>query len=331
MTFTIPWILLLTPLALLALRGHRFRSVAVPSLRGWSAVKDSLRIRCLRYMRTVRAAAFALAIIALAGPVIQRPVEETVRQGIAIEMLLDISSSMDCSITGAGEKKQTRMEAAKNAVTQFVNAREDDLIGLITFARYPDTVSPLTFGHKALVQLVGEVEIQDRPNEDGTAYGDALMQACAQLEQMSLWQGGGGEVDVIKSKIIVLLTDGENNCGKHLPQESAGMAQKWGIRVYVISLGESDESGKLTDAEALLQSVAERSGGCFWKIDDEEGLDGAYAAIDKLEKSDITDSTIVHNEPVQVFPFFLIPALLLLVADILLGATLLRVNQEVTA
>ena len=157
------------------------------------------------------------------------------------------------------------------------------------------------------------------------------MQACAQLEQMSNWQGGGRDVDVIKSKVVVLLTDGENNCGRHLPQESVGMAKKWGIRIYVISLGESDESGELTDAEGLLESVADCSGGCFWKISDEKGLDNAYSEIDKLEKSNITDSTIVHNEPVQVYPFFLIPAALLLILDLVMGATLLRVNQEVSA
>ena len=281
-------------------------------------------------MRMVRAVAFALLLTALAGPVINRPVEESVRQGVAIEMLVDISSSMDCSISGGGDRKQTRMDAAKEAVKEFVAGREDDLIGLITFARYPDTVSPLTFGHKALAQLIDNIEIQDRPNEDGTAYGDALMQACAQLEQMSNWQGGGSEVDVIKSKVIVLLTDGENNCGRHLPQESAGMARKWGIRIYVISLGESDESGELSDAESLLENVAQRSGGSFWKISDDKGLDKAYSEIDKLEKSDITDSTIVHNEPVQVFPYFLIPAFLLLIIDMIVGATLLRVNQEVS-
>jgi len=238
---------------------------------------------------------------------------------------------MDCSIAGGGEKKLTRMESAKEEVARFVQSREDDLIGLITFARYADTVSPLTFGHKALAQLVQAIEIQDRPNEDGTAYGDALALACAQLEQMSQWQGGGDKLDAIESRIVVLLTDGENNCGLHLPQESAGLAKKWGIRVYVISLGESDQSGELTDAETLLQSVSETTGGVFWKISDGDGLSKAYAEIDKLEKSSITDSTVIHHQPVSIFYFFLLPALLLMIADMVLNATLLRVNQEAAA
>jgi Ca-activated chloride channel family protein len=331
MTFSLPWLLFLLPLALIALRKRLFRAVEVSSLRGWQGVENSKRVKWLGRMRWVRAVIVALLILSLAGPVIERPVEKMVRQGVAIEMLVDISSSMDCSIVGGGEKKQTRMEAAKQEVERFVQSREDDLIGLITFARYADTVSPLTFGHKALSQLVLDIEIQDRPNEDGTAYGDALALACAQLEQMSEWQGGGEELEVIESRIVVLLTDGENNCGLHLPQESAGLARKWGIRVYVISLGESDPSGELTDSETLLESVAAATGGFFWKINDGDGLSSAYAEIDKLEESSITDSSVVHQKPVSVFYLFLLPALLLMLVDMILGATLLRVNQEVAA
>jgi Ca-activated chloride channel family protein len=328
MTFAFPWLLFLLPLALPALRKRRFRAVEISSLRGWQGVESSLRIKWLERMRWVRAVIVTLLVVSMAGPEIERPVEEIVRQGIAIEMLVDISSSMDCSIAGGGEKKLTRMESAKAEVANFVQNREDDLIGLITFARYADTVSPLTFGHKALVQLVQAIEIQDRPNEDGTAYGDALALACAQLEQMSEWKGGGDQLDAIETRIVVLLTDGENNCGLHLPQESAGLAQKWGIRVYVISLGESDQSGELTDAETQLKSVSETSGGVFWKISDGDGLSSAYAEIDKLEKSSITDSTVIHHESLSIFCFFLLPALLLMTADMVLNATLLRVNQE---
>ena len=330
MTFSLPWFLLLLPLALIALRKQRFRSVELASLRGWQNVRISRRTKWLNRMRWVRTAILILIIIALAAPVVERPVEEMVRQGIAIEMLVDISSSMDCTIAETGNEKLTRMESAKLEVEKFVQNREDDLIGLITFARYADTVSPLTFGHKALTQLVRNIEIQDRPNEDGTAYGDALALACAQLQQMSEWQGGD-EVEVIDSRIVVLLTDGENNCGLHLPQDSAALAKKWAIRVYVISLGESDQSSGMTDAENLLENVAGITGGAFWKISDGDALRNAYAEIDKLEKSAITDSTVLHHQPVSIFYLFLIPALVLLLLDMILNATLLRVNQEAAA
>ncbi|MDD2601292.1 MAG: VWA domain-containing protein [Kiritimatiellae bacterium] len=329
MTFASPGLLFLLPLALLALRKkRRFRAIEVSSLAGWRDVGNSRRIRWLWRMRWVRAAVVALLIIALAAPEIEQPVEEVVRQGIAIEMLVDISSSMESSIAGGGSKKRTRMEAALKEVESFVQSRPDDLIGLITFARYADTVSPLTFGHRALLQLVRGIEIQNRPNEDGTAYGDALALACAQLEQMSQWQSDGAARAVIESRIVVLLTDGENNCGLHLPQEAAGLARRWGIRVYVISLGDSAEAWELNDAERLLESVAESTGGAFWKSSDGDSLAQAYREIDQLEKSAILDSTVTHNESIAVFHLFLLPALLLMLSETALGATLLHVNQE---
>jgi len=331
MRFAFPWLLLLLPLALIALRRSPFHAVAVASLRDWQGVEKSRRIRWLERMRWVRALIMVLLIAALAAPVVDRPEEQVVRQGVAIELLVDISSSMDCTLAGGGERKQTRMEAARTEVEEFISNRPDDLMGLVTFARFADTVSPLTFGHKALIQLVRAIEIQDRPNEDGTAYGDALALACAQLEQMAQWQGGGDALEVIESRIVVLLTDGENNCGLHLPQEAAGLARKWGIRVYVISLGEPSQSGGLTAAETLLADVAATTGGVFWKISDGEGLGKAYAEIDKLEKSAITDSTVIHNRPVPIFASFLWPALLLMLGDLILSATLLRVNQEAAA
>jgi Ca-activated chloride channel family protein len=147
---------------------------------------------------------------------------------------------------------------------------------------------------------------------------------------MSEWQAGD-EVEVIDSRIVVLLTDGENNCGLHLPQESAALAKKWAIRVYVISLGESDQSSGMTDAENLLENVAGITGGAFWKISDGDALRNAYQEIDKLEKSAITDSTVLHHQPVSIFYLFLIPALVLLLLDMILNATLLRVNQEAAA
>ena len=131
--------------------------------------------------------------------------------------------------------------------SQFVRHRPDDLIGLITFARYADTLSPLTYGHDALVEIVRELDIQERPAEDGTGYGDALALACARLDQMGQWQPAAGKhaadpSAAVRSKVVVLLTDGENNCGLHLPEEAAGLAKKWGIRVYAISM--KDDAGR---------------------------------------------------------------------------------------
>jgi len=241
---------------------------------------------------------------------------------------VDISSSMDIGITTVGRHGSTRMEAAKETVKSFIANRPDDLIGLITFARYADTLSPLTFGHSALIQLVEDLEIQDLPNEDGTAYGDALAAACAQLDRMNAWKEKDDDVANVQSKIVVLLTDGENNCGLHLPQEAAGLAKEWGIKVYTVSLGEAAEDDSLTDSEQLLSIISEGTGGAFWKIHDADELDEAYTTIDQLETSEIRSATLSRTEYTHRVRDVVLPALLLLLLEMLLSATLLRVTEE---
>lgn len=326
MTFVFPWILWLLPLSLLLLRKRKLHAIEVSSLAGWEGTREPQRARWLKLLNILRAAVCALLLIAMAGPRTEHPVSEEVRQGIAIEILLDISSSMDRNITGSDGQQTPRMNAAKKAIEAFIENRPDDLIGLITFARYADTLSPLTFGHSALIQLVQEVEIQDRPNEDGTAYGDALSLACAHLDQMDKWSGE--KEQVIQSKTIILLTDGENNCGLHLPQESAGLAKKWGLCIYSISLGDTEEK-ELTDAENLLKIISNATGGGFWKIYDIDELSETYARIDELETSEIKSATLVHTKHSPVFGFFALPALLLLLIERVLNATALRVTEEV--
>lgn len=334
MSFAFPWVLLLLPLALMLLRKRPMNAITVSSLAGWQSAGQPRRVTWLKRLRFLRTATAALLIVAMAGPRTEKPVSEEIRQGIAIEMLIDISSSMDRNLTGTSGERTTRMEAVKKTVAAFIENRPDDLIGLITFARYADTLSPLTFGHSALIQLVEELTIQDRPNEDGTAYGDALMLACAHLDRMNNWRTDPTLIDndpaaQIQSKAIILLTDGENNCGLHLPQEAAGLAAKWNIRLYTISLADADEN-ELTDSETLLQTISEATGGGFWKITGSDELDDTYAAIGRLETSEIKNATLTHTEQRHIFAFFALPALLMLLLESILRSTLLRFAGEVT-
>ena len=196
-------------------------------------------------------------------------------------------------------------------------------------ARYADTLSPLTYGHDALVEIVGELDIQQRPTEDGTSYGDALALACARLDQMGQWQSDSGqhngdELAAVRSKVVVLLTDGENNCGLHLPEEAAGLAKKWGIRTYAISM-KDDERGStgqerrddegLTDAEKLLRRLADETGGAYWKIGNATQLQEVYEQIDHLERSEIKTSILYHSEISTLFQYFAGAAFLLLLAE----------------
>ena len=146
------------------------------------------------------------------GPQMERQVGEETREGVAIQLLVDISSSMEQSLAADDGERISRLEATKRVVDQFVRHRADDLIGLITFARYADTLSPLTYGHDALVEIIPRARYPGTPfAEDGTGYGDALALACARLDQMGQWQParrkgvrGRPIARQIRSKVVVL-------------------------------------------------------------------------------------------------------------------------------
>lgn len=343
MTFAYPWMLLLLPLALAAL-GQRARApITVSGLAVWRAVPPSRRLRWLGRLPLLRAAAVALLIVASAGPQMERQVGEETRQGVAIQLLLDISSSMDQSLAAEEGVRMSRLDAVKRVVEQFIRHRPDDLIGLITFARFTDTLSPLTLGHDALVEIVRGLTIQERPNEDGTGYGDALALACARLDQMGQWQptAGRGLVDpaaAVRSKIVVLLTDGENNCGLHLPEEAAALAKKWGLRVYAVSMQDDQRRGAaaeqaaddagLTDAEKLLRRLADETGGAYWQIASAAQLQAVYERIDRLETSEIKTAILYHAEVSPLFAYLAAAALVLLLGERIASATWLRVAEE---
>ena len=274
----------------------------------------------------------------------ERQVGEETREGVAIQLLVDTSSSMEQSLAADRGERISRLEAVKRVVEQFIRHRPDDLVGLIAFARYADTLSPLTYGHEALVEIVRELDIQDNPAEDGTGYGDALALACARLDQIGQWQSATRErisdsSATIRSKVVVLLTDGENNCGLHLPEEAAGLAKKWAIRVYAISM--KDDGGGallekrnndegLTEAEKLLRRLADETGGAYWKIGSATHLQEVYERIDHLETSEIKTTILYHAEISPLFQYLACAAFVLLLAERILATTWLRVAEEVS-
>jgi Ca-activated chloride channel family protein len=342
MTFAYPWMLLMLPLALVALRERRPTAITVSGLTVWRNVPPSNRLRWLGRIRFIPSLAIVLLVIACAGPQRERLIGEETREGVAIQLLVDISSSMDQGLAAEAGERMSRLEATKHVVEQFIGHRPDDLIGLISFARYADTLSPLTYGHDALIEIVRELEIQERPNEDGTGYGDALALACARLDQMGQWQATTGQpgeetAATVRSKVVVLLTDGENNCGLHLPAEAAGLAKKWNIRIYAISM-KDDESGSmnrerrdddgLTDAEKLLLRLADETGGAYWKIGSAAHLQEVYEQIDHLETSEIKTTIQYRSEISPLFQYLAAAAFALLLWERILRATWLRVAEE---
>ena len=338
MTFAYPWVLslVLLPLAMAPWRRRRDLGLAVPSLRLWAHAEGG-RVRFLWMAPALRILGFSCLVFALARPQGGSIHSEQMAEGIAIQLLVDVSSSMSMDIKLPGGDSRSRIEVARELVERFIagdnenlKGREGDLIGLITFARYADTRSPLTLWHDALLAIVRDLEVQDRPNEDGTAYGDALALAAARLEQLD-----DPEIRKMRSleghpssRVIILLTDGENNSGTHLPVEAAGLAREWGCRIYCISLGErpgaAAEEGpvRLSDAERVLEHISLETGGVFRTATDYDSLLAVYAEIDALERS-----RIVTRNYTRLAEWFQMPlglSLLLLLAGFWLEATWLR-------
>jgi Ca-activated chloride channel homolog len=280
-----------------------------------------------------------LLLLALARPQAGSTYSMNVSEGIAIQLLVDVSSSMDMNVRDLDGQSRSRMEVAKEMVKKFIagdgntlQGRSEDLLGLITFARYADTRSPLTFGHDALLQIVSSLEVQERPNEDGTAYGDALALAAARLQNIEGLQFGqvSESADAIESRVIILLTDGENNSGAHLPLEAAGLAKAWGCRIYCISLGDTAgeysskvQIEKLTAAEQTLKHISDETGGIFRQATDYESLLSVYEEIDRLERSDI--ATRSYDRVAEWLWLPLGVALLSLLIALILEASVLRV------
>jgi len=304
----------------------------------------SFRQRSLWVPIFIRIVALILLITALARPQTGREQIREISKGVAIEMVIDRSSSMGAELEYAGEQ-MNRLEVVKRVFKEFViggeqnlPGRPNDLIGMINFARYPDTVCPLTLAHGALPAFLKSVKLAQTREEDGTAIGDALALAAARLktaEQSLKRQRDNSDTYEIKSKVIVLLSDGENNCGKRTPLQAAELAVKWGIKVYTIAIGGEEAvtsirtpfgvykvpSRQKVDTKTL-KAVAEKTGGFFRKAENGEALREIYEEIDKMEKSEIESVRFVDYR--ESFLGFALAGLLLIVFEIVLNSTLFR-------
>ena len=232
----------------------------------------------------------------------------------------------------------SRMEVTKQVVEQFAAERPSDLIGLITFARYADTICPLTLSHDSLLYFIQELKIESRPNEDGTAFGDALALAAARLktaEERYSTEDDQPASYTINSKVIILLTDGNNNCGRHLPMEGAALAEHWGIRVHTIAITDPPEMKTIQTPEGpvqieaeplvqerILKKIAETTGGIYRRADNEASLRDVYGEINAMETSEM--KTMRYHTFVDIFQPFAVTGLLLLLGHIILTTTWLR-------
>lgn len=307
--------------------------VVFSSLRLLPKHGHSFRTRLLWLPPALLAASTILLSIALAGPRLPDRSQRIEREGIAIMMAVDISSSMKALDLSEGSKERTRLDAVKSAFMDFVlgkgdqKGRPDDAIGIVSFAGFADTRCPLTLDHNILAQIADDVKIVDSRREDGTAVGDGLGLAVERLRASKA-----------KSRVVILLTDGVNNRGEETPLAAAELAATEGIKVYTIGAGtrglapirvqdpftgrEILQQVEVDIDEESLQAIAERTGGRYYRATDANALREVYKAIDGLERTKLSEERF--REFTEYYAEFTAMALLLAALAWLLMATTLR-------
>ena len=336
MSFANPLMLLLfVPIAVAAWRllrrgrrsGIRFSAVGrLPAkAAGWRAKVAALT-------PFVLLAGLSLLTLAAARPRTSLAHEKKSVDAIAIAMTVDVSGSMDAlDLTPRGERfsrETTRLAVVKKLFAEFVNKRPDDLIGLVTFGGYASTRSPLTADQEALLNVLKGVEIPSIAvdaqgqaivqDEQMTAIGDGLATALARLKDAKP-----------KSKIVILLSDGVSNTGAVEPDEAAAAAAKMGVKVYAIGVGTRSrrtpifgrdffgraviQYADMTFDEKQLRSIAKKTGGTYFPVNDRDSLEEALKEIDQLETTQL-DADVYNRWAEHFVPFLLIGAVLVLLA-----------------
>ena len=335
MSFAWPLCFLLSvPLALAAwrmLRRGRRAGIKFAPVRRLPARTAGWRARVANAAPWFFLAGAALLIIAAARPRTSLARSSRSVDAIAIAMAVDVSGSMealDFTSRGASTEK-TRLDVVKEMFAKFVEARPDDLIGLVTFGGFASTRAPLTADHEVLLHVLKGVKVPSvaydangRPvdqEEQMTAIGDGLATAIARVKDANM-----------KSKIVILLSDGVSNTGAVEPDAAAAAAAKLGIRVYTIGVGTRsnrtpfrvrDMFGRsvvqyadMSFDESQLKSIASKTGARYFGVRDEGGLKAALEEIDSLEKTTL-DRT-AYQRWNEYFPWFLVPGAALLLFSV---------------
>lgn len=297
-----PWLLLLIVLPVGWWVAKRIRRrLAYPGLGEGLPLKR--RSMWSLWPDALRTAALALVVFALAGPVrsVERVVERT--EGVEIQLAFDISSSM----LAEDFRPDNRIAVARREVARFVENREADRIGLVAFAGEALTVVPGTLDHDVVLRAVENLDVGQLT--DGTAIGTALATAVNRLSD-----------DTTASRVVVLLTDGDNNRGVIDPLDAASASAALGVRVHTIGVGRDGvvpvpigrtrfgyqyANMEVTVNDELLGAMAERTGGVYFRATDPEALQRIYERIDELETAPIreerfTETAVVRREIVLV-------------------------------
>ncbi|WP_423127329.1 vWA domain-containing protein [Gaoshiqia sp. Z1-71] len=293
-------------------------SIRYSTTMGFSAIPATWK-HYLRHLPFVlQLAGISLLTVALARPQSSNSWQNVTTEGIDMVIALDISSSML-----ARDFQPNRLEAAKEVATRFISGRPNDKIGLVVFSGESFTQCPLTTDHAVLINLFKD--IQSGMIEDGTAIGNGLATSVARLK----------ESDAI-SKVIILLTDGENNRGEIAPVTAAELAKTFGIRVYTIGVGtigtapypiQTPFGTQIRDVEVkideeTLQKISDLTDGSYFRATNNDKLKQIYEQIDQLEKSKIEVKEYSRKD--EEYEQYAILAGIILLAGLFLKTTLFR-------
>ncbi len=329
MTFGQPYfLLLLLLLPLLAwLKGRRgeppaFIYSSVQLLRG---VLNLSRTRAGGVRAALTWLTLALFIIALAQPRFTRSQTRVTASGVDIVVALDMSGSMISEDFEVRGQRVNRFNMARAVLKNFIDKRPNDRIGLVVFATQPFIATPLTLDHDFLQANLDRLKIGDI-DENRTAIGSALSTAINRLRDLKS-----------KSKIVILMTDGQNNSGKLEPLLAAEAAEALAVKVYTIGVGTrgmapmpvffgGQRAGTRMQPvdidEDTLQKIAERTGGKYYRADNAARFQAIYAEIDKLEKTEKEVKKFAQHR--ELFAWAITPGLGLLLLEVLLRRTLWR-------
>ncbi|MGZ3742867.1 MAG: vWA domain-containing protein [Pseudobdellovibrionaceae bacterium] len=328
-----PWALILL-LPLFAILGwnyfHRKRkipSLQFSSLKLIKSIPPSARTRFMIVPSLLKSLALILAIIALARPQEANTKVKKNIEGIDIVICLDISDSMLIE----DMKPINRIEAAKDTIYKFIEKRTSDRIGLLVFAGESFTLVPLTLDYQLILDRVKEITTAANANiKDGTAIGVALANAAGRLKDSTA-----------KSRVMIFMTDGENNSGTIDPETALEIAKGYDLKIYSIGIGK-DGPTKIpiyqrdifgnkvktyqpfdsTVNEDLLGRMAKETGGKYFRASKEDSLEGIFKEIDSLEKTKVDVNK--YTRYTELFPPYLQAALILYILGILLAKTFLR-------
>ena len=323
-----PWalalVLLLPLLFRMRQRARRDATLRYPTLAVIRAIPYTGVRRWRWLLQALRAMALLLLIVALARPQRGKAESQLSTEGIDIMLAVDISGSMLSEDFTLGNQRASRLDVVKSVVKDFVAARPADRIGLVLFSARPYTQCPLTLDHGWLLQNLARAKIG--MIEDGTAIGSALATAAAHLERSNA-----------KSKIIILLTDGQNNAGKISPATAADAVEATGIKVYTIGAGTRGlapfpardlfgnkvyQPVKVDIDEDTLKLIAQKTGGQYFRATDTPSLQKIYAEIDRMERTPFSTPRFLDYD--ELYAWLAIPAMLLLCAEVGLAHTVLR-------